>query len=356
MGMRKRNVNSSEFYISKGLQDNIWFVIFIAIATGIVSTIISNILIHRYDTQYYSHRYDDSLLMENIEEDLAEDGSSFQITQLAKADLHGLDHNSLIISGYELSSIDGQVTLPKAKLAIYEKPEEDYSAVFEVQGVSTDKPKRDVPSSVQFEVADINYDGRSEILFVCNDNSPTSAECYAAIIGWDNEYKVLWTLPVLNYYSDEYCINELIKANIELFGYDISNGTETPEFEDYDPGITLTIKQGKDTQKFSLGNSSHIQLMNIDNDPYIEILCADFIWAYNECHLEDHSYFIRVYEMPGSWKGGSMYETRSDPYWNQGQPLLFVKRQPFLDFLFTDEILSAGENRFQENDKTQYGK
>jgi len=109
------------------------FSIIISLITALLATAVTNVFVYKYNTTMYPSRYEDARLVEKIENELSEGKNRFVVTQIEKTDLHGLDHISMIACGY----LDTEQGRPYAKLAIYEKPTEDYTSVLKLSPIST---------------------------------------------------------------------------------------------------------------------------------------------------------------------------------------------------------------------------
>jgi len=148
--------------------------IIIGVVTGLICTLITSFIIYRYNTAMYPQRYEDASLVEDIEKELSDGNGRFIITQMGKTNLHGLDHVSLIVCGY-ISSEEG---VPYAKLALYEKPAEDYNSVLRISPVEMSAAWLE---DIAFKTEDLNADEIDELILNCY----TSAELpdqYVAVI------------------------------------------------------------------------------------------------------------------------------------------------------------------------------
>lgn len=184
---------------------------------------------------------------------------------------------------------------------------------------------RSCPWWADFEIADLDDDGKQEIVASWHYPATTAFEKYVAVIGWEGSYKVLGTIPVVEHEELEKPDTPSIETTMELV------------FEE----------KGVSKQDVELRGCTHFELRNIDGDPRVEILCAHMIWrlnfipgegeGINESHFGPHNYFVQVLEL---------YEgtIQRDYHWNRGEVLFVNEMLPTVGFEFTDRIIDMGKD------------
>jgi hypothetical protein len=333
---KEEETESSESKIG-GFSRKFALSIIIGVVTGLICTIITSYIIYHYNTTMYPQRYEDASLVEDIEKELSDSNGGFIITQMGKANLHGLDHVSLIVCGY----ISSQEGVPYAKLALYEKPAEDYNSVLRLSPVEMSAAWLE---NIAFKTEDLNADEIDELIVNCYTSSELPDQ-YVAVISWFKDYRCSWTVPVLEFWNDMGCLRQLLAAGIDIFGLGptkdiISLGGLKSLAK---PSISLALEQssGQGVQETNMEYTSFCEIRNVDYDPFKEILCADLVRAEGEALMDDHACFLRVYEMSGTNSSSDTATIHPDPNWNGGKPLLWTQKCP-VDFQFTNEMIDAG--------------
>ena len=268
--------------------------------------------------------YNDAVLRKTVIENIHTEGDRFEIRKMCKVDLHGLDHVSLVVAGDEVSGVKEEFQNYKGKLAIFDKPQLDYNAMFALSGSFPMKKQLSNPRWVTFEAADLNADGKTELLTTWFDGSTTGFEKYVAVLGWDGGYKFLCTLPKFSPPVPEHSMIPPTGLSIKL----------------------LYNSPGSPVRSFEMRNCTYISVRDIDNDNKPEVLCAHMIWIMPpdpndpsfESHWSPHRYIIRVLELYDN-------QLQPDMYWNKGEPLFLDEKIPTQDinnFDFSDGIINMG--------------
>ncbi len=270
--------------------------------------------------------YEDALMLQKVTNDIKEPGTKVEIRKIWKDDLHGMDHKSLIVAA-ELVKDSKEATFPrKAILRILDKPEKDYDLRLEIAPLSKKTGELLTPWWTKIETADLDDDGKKEIIACWYDGSATGFENYVAVIGWDGRtYKFLDTIPSFD--SVEGKKSQIVPAGLTI------NMVWEPKTAG-GIGTKATLK---------LRNCTHMKLKDIDQDGMVEVICAHMIWPTGqspgqpeyESHHSDHSYIIRVLEL----HEGKLI---SDYSWNKGEPLYISEKMPAYHFIFTQEIIDMG--------------
>lgn len=282
--------------------------------------------------------YNDKKLTQDINNKMLKEEpkrSRFEIEKICKTDLHGLDHLSVVVSGDVVTkernkNTNKYIDAHKGKLAIFDKPKMDYDALFSIKGSKTPK-KLGLQSYsllahwVTFETADLNGDGKNEIVSSWHDSSATGFEKYVAVIGWNknNDYSFTCTLP--------------------KFESDIAKGTMISP-----TGLELDLVTGSPDnagKRYVMRNCTFVTARDIDGDGKAELLCAHMIWRLSppfiagtehESHFGSHNYIIRVLEM----QGDTLFP---DTGWNNGEPLFVNEMLPTMSFEFTNRLIDMGK-------------
>lgn len=182
------------------------------------------------------------------------------------------------------------------------------------------------PWWTKIETADLNDDGKKEIVACWYDGSASGFENYVAVIGWDgSKYKFIDTIPPFD--SVEGSKSQIVPAGLTI-------------------NMLWEAKTAGDREtkaKLILRNCTHLKLKDIDQDGNIEVLCAHMIWPVEpsilepgfESHHSDHSYIIRVLELIEG-------KLIADYGWNKGDPLYVSEKLPAFYFVFTQKIIDMG--------------
>jgi len=315
-----------------------WMTITISLFMIVLAVLATNIITWINARMEPERWYNDKKLTQEIKNKMLEEepkASRFEVEKICKIDLHGLDHLSVVASGDVITKEKNNWTnkdfdVHRGKLAIFDKPKMDYDALFMIKGSS--KPKKEdqqdfsqIAKWVTFEAADLNGDGKNEIISSWHDSSATGFEKYVAIIGWNknNDYSFLCTLP--------------------KFESDIAKDTMIPP-----TGLELDLVTGRPDnagRSYVMRNCTFITARDTDVDGKAELLCAHMIWRMappfvagteHESHFGNHNYIIRVLEM----EGDGLFP---DMGWNKGEPLFVNEMLPTEGFEFTDRLINMGK-------------
>lgn len=275
--------------------------------------------------------YNDAKLRKWVIKNIHSEGDRYEIRKMSNVDLHGLEHESLVVAGDEVGSVNGEKEFPlyKSKLVIFDKPKRDFNAMFSLRGSGPMDVKHTNPQWVTYEAADLNADGKEELLATWFDGSTTGFEKYIAVIGWDDEYKFFCTLPKFSPPEAESSIIKPTGQSIKL----LYNSAGLPD------------------KSFQMRNCTYVAIRNIDSDAEPEVLCAHMLWNLTgnspgdlfdpsrESHWAPHKYIIRVLQLYGTGLG-------PDQYWNKGEPLFLDEKIPtqgINGFDFSDRIINMGK-------------
>lgn len=245
----------------------------------------------------------------------------FTPTKITVEDLHGLDHISMVVAG-DSKIPRGNTELYKGRLLISDKPGKDYQMVCMFGG-----DNGLVSGWTKYQTADLNNDGKKELLVSWKDKGMSSFEQFIATIGWDGSYRYLSTLPELpNVYTVPVTADPtVLETNIE----------------------SVDIKKNV-KHKNAVRSCAFYELRNIDTDPEPELLCANMIWDMSleqhgsflypaESHYSPHRYVIRVLDMEEGKLG-------PDNSWNNGKPL-YTDLLETLNFQFSDKLIKSNMSR-----------